>query len=412
MTTPPPATGGNGAAGPAPAAGTAAAVAEAAGGTADATAAVAAGGSPGAASADRISVASQRQLIWWRFRKHKLAMAGAVVIGLFYLFAIFSDFVAYAAPDASDGTRALIPPQSIHWFADGGFSPHVHPLQLSRDPATFETVYVPDESRSIPVRPFARGYEYQLFGVIPTDVHLFGTVGAPAESSLFLLGTDEEGRDVFSRLAVATRTSLFIGLAGVGLSVFLGVLLGGISGYYGGIIDVIIQRLIEILRSIPTIPLWMGLAAAMPKDWSVRRTYFAITLIISFIGWTELARVVRGRFLQVRSEDFIMAAELVGSRPRRIIFVHMMPLFTSHIIAATTLALPLMIVAETSLSFLGLGLRPPAVSWGVMLQQAQNVQSVALSPWMLLPVIPVVVAILAFNFVGDGLRDAADPYHS
>jgi peptide/nickel transport system permease protein len=367
---------------------------------------------PGAAQEDRISVASQRQLIWWRFRKHKLALAGAVVIALFYLVAVGADFVAYSSPNASDGARAFIAPQPIQWFENGRFSPHVHPLRLSRDPVTFETVYTADESRSIPVRPFASGYHYKLFGLIPTNIHLIGTKGAPAEAALFVLGTDEEGRDVFSRLVVATRTSLLIGLAGVALSVFLGVLLGGISGYYGGLVDTAIQRIIEILRSVPTIPLWMGLAAALPRDWSVGRTYFAITLIISLIGWTELARVVRGRFLQVRSEDFIMAAELVGSRPRRIIFVHMMPLFTSHIIAATTLALPLMIVAETSLSFLGLGLRAPAVSWGVMLQQAQNVQSVALSPWMLLPVVPVVVAILAFNFVGDGLRDAADPYQS
>jgi peptide/nickel transport system permease protein len=229
---------------------------------------------------------------------------------------------------------------------------------------------------------------------------------------LFILGTDEPGRDVFSRLVLATRTSLFIGLAGVALSVFLGVLIGGISGYYGGWVDTVIQRFIEVIRSMPTIPLWMGLAAAMPQNWSVLRTFFVITIIISLIGWTELARIVRGRFLQVRNEDFILAAELVGARPRRLIFKHMMPLFTSHIIAATTLALPQMIVAETSLSFLGLGLRPPAVSWGVMLQQAQNIQSIALSPWMLVPVIPVVLAILAFNFVGDGLRDAADPYES
>jgi peptide/nickel transport system permease protein len=251
-----------------------------------------------------------------------------------------------------------------------------------------------------------------LFGLIPTDIHLIGTEGAPAGKSLFILGTDEQGRDMFSRLIFATRTSMFIGLAGVMISVFLGALLGGISGYYGGWVDTVIQRVIEVIRSIPTIPLWMGLAAAMPRDWSITRIYFSITIIISLIGWTDLARIVRGRFLQVRDEDFILAAELVGARPRRLIFKHMLPLFTSHIIAATTLAFPVMIIAETSLSFLGLGLRDPAVSWGVMLQQAQNIQSVALSPWMLIPVIPVVVAILAFNFVGDGLRDAADPYDS
>jgi peptide/nickel transport system permease protein len=371
-----------------------------------------AGGAAGRTSAaeDRISVAGQRQLVWWRFRRHRLAMAGAIVVGLFYVLALGADFFAYAQPNQTDGSRTYVSPHRIHLFDGKALSPHVYPLRPGRDPETFEATTVEDRSTKIPVRLFAHGYPYKLLGVVPTDIHLIGTTGTPAAKALSLLGTDEEGRDVFSRLVLATRTSLSIGLAGVTLSVLLGVLLGGISGYYGGFVDTVIQRMIEILRSVPTIPLWMGLAAALPRDWSVTRTYIAITVIISLIGWTELARVVRGRFLQVRGEDFVLAAELVGCRPRRVIFSHMMPLFTSHIIAATTLALPLMIVAETSLSFLGLGLRPPAVSWGVMLQQAQNIQSVALSPWMLLPVVPVVLAILAFNFVGDGLRDAADPY--
>jgi peptide/nickel transport system permease protein len=216
---------------------------------------------------------------------------------------------------------------------------------------------------------------------------------------------------MWSRLMYATRISLTIGLVSVVVSLFLGVALGGISGFYGGWADTVVQRVIEILRSIPTIPLWMGLAAAVPQDWSVLQVYFAITIIISLIGWTELARVVRGRFLSLREEDFVMAAELSGCSRFRIIFVHMVPLFLSHIIAATTLALPFMVISETSLSFLGLGLRPPAISWGVLLQQAQNVQTVAISPWLLLPAIPVIVIILAFNFLGDGLRDAADPYN-
>jgi peptide/nickel transport system permease protein len=351
---------------------------------------------------DRVSVASQRQLIWWRFRKHKLAMAGAVLVVLFYLVAIFADFFAYADANHSDGDYVMVPPR--------GIAHEVHPLQATRDPITLQPIYAPDPSQTVPVRLFARGYEYKLLGLIPTDRHLIGTSGAPAETSLFVLGSDEQGRDIFSRLVMATRTSLFIGLVGVALSVLIGLVLGGISGYYGGWADSVVQRLIEIVSSLPTIPLWMGLAAAVPRGWSVERTYFVITLIISLIGWTVLARVVRGRFLQVRNEDFVLAAELVGARPRRLIFVHMLPLFTSHIIAAVTLAIPAMIIAETALSFLGLGLHPPAVSWGVMLQQAQNVQSLANSPWMLLPVIPVVLAILAFNFVGDGLRDAADPY--
>jgi peptide/nickel transport system permease protein len=366
----------------------------------------------GPALDERLSVASQRQLIWWRFRKHKLALVSAFIIGLFYLVAIGGDFFAYTPPNDATGARALISPQPIEWFSHGGFNPHVHPMITSRNPNTFQIEYRPDKSRDVPVRLFVKGYDYKLFGLFKTNIHLFGTVGTPDDQALYVLGTDDTGQDVFSRLVLATRTSMFIGLTGVFLSVIFGVVLGGLSGYYGGILDTIIQRVIEIIRSLPTIPLWMGLAAAVPKTWSITKTYFAITLIISLIGWTELARVVRGRFLQVRSEDFILAAELAGSRPRRIIFKHIMPLFTSHIIAATTLALPLMIVAETSLSFLGLGLRPPAVSWGVMLQDAQNIQTLALSPWLLVPVVPVVVAILAFNFLGDGLRDAADPYDS
>jgi peptide/nickel transport system permease protein len=358
---------------------------------------------------DRILVATQRQLIWWRFRKHKLAVAGLLVVALFYLVAVAADFLAYSDPHDTNSQRTSIPPHAISVW-DGGPGLSTHPLRSQRNPDTLQHEYVADENTKISIGFFEHGYEYKFLGIIPTDIHLIGAKGARTEDSIFLLGTDELGRDIFSRLLIATRTSLFIGLAGVGLSIALGVVLGGISGFYGGITDIIIQRVIEILRSIPTIPLWMGIAAAMPRDWGVERVYFSITLIISVIGWTELARVVRGRVLQIRDEDFITAAELAGSRPRRIIFAHIVPLFASHIIAATTLALPLMIVAETSLSFLGLGLREPAISWGVMLQQAQNIQSVALSPWMMVTVIPVIVAILAFNFLGDGLRDAADPY--
>jgi peptide/nickel transport system permease protein len=364
----------------------------------------------GEAAEERVSVATQRQLMWWRFRKHRLAMLAAAIVLAFYTVVVLAGFLAYADPEASEATRGLIAPQPIHWFDETGFHPYVYGLTGKRDPTTFKRVYVPDPSKRQPITFFAQGFPYKVFGLIPMDRHLLGVEGGRAEETLFILGTDLEGRDMWSRLMYGTQSSLTIGLLSVVVSLVLGVVLGGVSGYYGGFIDTVIQRVIEILRSVPTIPLWMGLAAAMPRDWDIYRVYFAITVIISLIGWTELARVVRGRFLSLRQEDFVTAAELAGCSQRRIIFVHLVPLFASHIIAATTLALPAMIISETSLSFLGLGLRAPAISWGVLLQQAQNVQTLAISPWLLLPAVPVVVVILAFNFLGDGLRDAADPY--
>jgi peptide/nickel transport system permease protein len=358
----------------------------------------------------QVAIASQWQLMWRKFRRHRLAMAGGIVIIAFYLVVIFADFLAYSNPDASEAQRGLLSPQPIHLFDNGSFSPHVYAITGQRDPQTFKRVYKPDPNTKLPVRFFAPGFEYKLLGLIPTNRHFIGVEGHDNESTLFLLGTDLQGRDLWSRLIYGTRISLTIGLVAVGLSLVLGVVLGSLSGFYGGIVDNIIQRVIEILRSIPTIPLWMGLAAALPRDWSVLQVYFALTIIISLLGWTELARVVRGRFLSLRREDFVMAARVVGCGQLRIVFRHMVPSFLSHIIAATTLALPAMIISETSLSFLGLGLRPPAISWGVLIQQAQNVQAVALTPWLLLPAIPVIVTVLAFNFLGDGLRDAADPY--
>ena len=359
---------------------------------------------------EQIAVATQWQLMWWRYRKHQLAMVGAIVLILFYGIVVVADFLAYANPEATEAELSLVPPQSIQWFDNGRFSPYVYGFTGTRDPQTFKRVYTLDPNIKIPVKFFAEGFEYKWLGIIPSNTHLIGTEGVPADGTLFLLGTDVQGRDLWSRLMYGTRTSLVIGLVSVALSLILGVVLGGISGYYGGILDIIIQRIIEILRSIPTIPLWMGLTAALPASWTVMQVYFAITVIISLLGWTELGRVVRGRFLSLREEDFVMAARLSGCSRMRIILRHMVPSFWSHIIAATTLAIPAMIISETALSFLGLGLRPPAISWGVLLQDAQNVQAIAISPWMLLPAIPVVVAVLAFNFVGDGLRDAADPY--
>jgi peptide/nickel transport system permease protein len=364
-----------------------------------------------AAGDQRLFVASQWQLMWWRFRKHKLAVASAIVILGFYAVVVGADFLAYADPDLSEAQRSLMPPQRLYWFDGWRFAPHVHAVKGARDPQTFKRVYRTDPGEKVPVRLFAKGFEYHLFGLIPMNRHLIGVdADRDASKMIFLLGTDVQGRDLWSRLVYGTRISLTIGLIGVAMSLVLGVLLGGISGFYGGIADTLIQRVIEILRSIPTIPLWMGLAAALPRDWTILQIYFAITIIISLLGWTELARVVRGRFLALREEDFVVSARLVGCSQMRTIFVHMVPSFMSHIIAATTLALPAMIVSETALSFLGLGLRPPAISWGVLLQQAQNVQTVAISPWLMLPAVPVIVAVMAFNFLGDGLRDAADPY--
>lgn len=359
---------------------------------------------------ERVAVATQWQLMWWRYRKHRLAMIGAVVLALFYLVVIGADFLAYADPEASDAQLSLMAPQQIILMDEGKFSPHVFGIKGIRDPVTFKRVYKPDPETKIPVKFFGPGYSYKILGLFQTNIHLISVEGAEAEKTLFLLGSDIQGRDVWSRLMYGTQTSLTIGLVSVALSLVLGVLLGGISGYYGGTIDTIIQRGVEILRSVPTIPLWMGLTAALPASWSVTQIYFAITIIISLLGWTELARVVRGRFLSLREEDFVMAAELSGCSQLRIIMRHMVPSFLSHIIASTTLALPAMIISETSLSFLGLGLRPPAISWGVLLQDAQNVQALAISPWLLIPVLPVILAVLAFNFTGDGLRDAADPY--
>jgi peptide/nickel transport system permease protein len=364
----------------------------------------------GGQAEQRIAVATQWQLMWWRFRKHKLAVGGTLVLIVFYVVSLFADFFAYTDPNESDAQRSLIAPQTIHWIDDGRFRPYVFGLKGTRDPLTFKRVYVPDSEKKVRLSFFAAGEPYKLFGFIPMSRHLVGVEEGKAGDSLFLLGTDLQGRDLWSRLMYATQTSMTIGLVSVALSLVLGVVLGGVSGYFGGVIDTVIQRVIEILRSIPTIPLWMGLAAALPADWSVVEVYFAITIIISLIGWTELARVVRGRFISLKEEDFVMAAELLGCSKSRIIFRHMVPSFVSHIIAATTLAIPAIIISETSLSFLGLGLRPPAISWGVLLQDAQNIQALVISPWLLIPAFPVIVAVLAFNFMGDGIRDAADPY--
>ena len=361
---------------------------------------------------DQIYSASQWQLMWWRLKKHKLAMIASATLAILYFVVIFADFLAVAEPKLSEAKRGEMPPQGVHLTFDG-INPklYVYGTKGVRDPDTFKKVFVADDTTQVPVRLFAKGYKYKILGVLPSDRHLLG-VNPPlkAEEAIYLLGTDVQGRDVWSRLMLATRISMTIGLLSVSLSLFLGVLLGGVSGYYGGLIDLVIQRIIEILRSIPTIPLWMAIAASVPQDWSIIRVYFAITIIIAMFEWTRLAREVRGRFLSLRDEDFVTAAALLGASKVRIIFRDMVPSFMSHIIASSTLMIPFIIISETSLSFLGLGLRPPAISWGVMLQAAQNVQTIALTPWQLIPAAFVIVAVLAFNFLGDGLRDAADPY--
>lgn len=357
----------------------------------------------------QVYVAPQWKLVWWKFRKHKLALVSGIAILIIYFVALFVEFLAPFLPDQTNSKYLYAPPQPLHFVDEqGNWGLYVYGYTSKIDPVALRRTFEIDASVKIPVGFFVEGVPYKLFNLIPGNRHLI----APLDPNqpMYLLGADRLGRDVFSRLIVGTRVSMSIGLAGVLLSLVLGILLGGLSGYYGGNVDNLIQRVIEFLRSIPSIPLWMGLSAALPLDWDPLRVYFAITVILSLIGWTGLARVVRGRFLSLREEDFVMAARLDGASEMRIILGHMLPAFTSHIIAAITLAIPGMILSETALSFLGLGLREPVVSWGVLLQNAQDIRSIATAPWLLIPALAVVASVLALNFLGDGLRDAADPY--
>jgi peptide/nickel transport system permease protein len=359
----------------------------------------------------QVYVASQWQLMWWRFSKHRVALVSGIIVIVIYLVALFPEILAPYPPDIVNARYLYAPPQALHLFTtDGGlrFAPHVFGYKSVVDAAAGRRTFTIDESQITPIGIFVRGSPYQLLGLIPMDRHLFGPIAA--DQPMYLLGADRLGGDMLSRIIYGTRISMSIGLVGVTLSLVLGVLLGGMSGFYGGVVDTVIQRVIEFLRSIPTIPLWMGLAAALPSNWPPLRIYFGITIILSLIGWTGLARVVRGRFLAMRTEEFVTAAELDGASDLRIIVRYMAPSFASHIIAATTLAIPAMIIAETSLSFLGLGLQPPLVSWGTLLKDAQSVRSVLQAPWQLWPAAAVMVAVLSLNFLGDGLRDAADPY--
>jgi peptide/nickel transport system permease protein len=362
---------------------------------------------------EKVYVAPPWKLMWWRFRKHRMALICAGVLIIFYFVAVFCEFVAPYDPDQALIQFKQSPPTEIRMRdAAGEFHfPFVYQHKRAMDPQTLAITFTEDTSAPYPIQLFVHGFPYKLMGVWATDVHLYGlpTV-ATDKQGVFLLGTDRLGRDMFSRVCYGARLSLSMGMISVFLSLILGVVLGGISGYFGGKVDVVIQRIIEFTRTIPTIPLYMTLSAALPVTWPVEWVYFGITIILAVVGWTHMARVVRGRFLAMREEDFVLAARLNGSSEMRIILRHMVPSFLSYIIAVLTLNIPNMILAETGLSFIGLGLRAPAVSWGVLLQEATNITSLMLAPWLLAPGFAVVISVLAFNFMGDGLRDAADPY--
>jgi peptide/nickel transport system permease protein len=367
--------------------------------------------------ADKSSIGalSQWQLIRRRFAKHKLAVAAVYVLAIFYFAAALAEFVAPYKPNRRNVDYAYCPPQLLRFDLAHGL--HTFALRREVDPVTFRKSYVELRDRPVPVRFFARGDAYRFWGLIPMSRHLLGTGASKwndsnVQPTMYLLGADKYGRDIFSRIVYGARVSLSVGLIGIFFTFLFGMTLGGISGYVGGRADTLIQRFIEILNAFPHLPLWMALAAILPSDWSPIRIYFSITILLSLLNWTGLARVVRGKILALREEDYAVAARLLGASHARVLFRHLMPGFTSHIIVALTLALPGMILGETSLSFLGLGLRPPVVSWGVMLQDCIDVKAVSIYPWLLTPVLFIVTTVLCFNFLGDGLRDAADPYAS
>ncbi|MGH8706189.1 MAG: ABC transporter permease subunit [Burkholderiales bacterium] len=357
---------------------------------------------------ERFYRASQWRIMWWKFRRHRVAVASAVILLVLYASTLVSEVLAPYNLHTRDTRHIYAPPQEVRLFHEGRFvGPFVYGYGMQLNMQTLTREYAPDRSKVQPIRFFCRGDEYEFWGLFEASFHL---ACAAEGGTLYLLGTDRLGRDLLSRIIYGTRISLTVGLLGIAVSFLIGITLGGISGYYGGWVDNVIQRFIEMVRSFPELPLWMALSAALPVNWSPVLVYFGITIILGLLDWPGLARAVRSKLLALREEDFATAAVLMGATPRRVIGRHLLPSFTSHLIASLTLSVPSMILGETALSFLGLGLRPPVTSWGVLLNEAQNINVVALYPWLMLPVVPVFVVVLAFNFFGDGLRDAADPY--
>lgn len=356
----------------------------------------------------RYYAASQWRLIWWRLWRHRPAMASFWFLLVLYALIPFVEFLSPYALRSRHADSVYFPPQGVHFFHDGRFTgPFVYGYSMTLNMDTLKREYHTDRSRRYRVLLLARGEPYWLGGLWHSDLHLFGV---EENGTLFLLGTDRLGRDMLSRIIHGTRISLTVGLIGISVSFVLALIMGGVSGYYGGMLDIAIQRLIEVIRSFPELPLWMALSAALPARLDPVLVYVGITIILGVIEWTGLARSVRGKLLAVREEDFVTGAVLAGGSPAYVIRKHLLPAFTSHLIVSATLSIPRMILGETALSFLGLGLRPPVTSWGVLLSEAQNMNAVALYPWLLFPVVMVVLTVLAFNFFGDGLRDAADPY--